>query len=228
MDGYKYKFMDHYAVQKKIDISYAVNEATKCLDSEGVTISPASFVKCVDVYLRVIGMCRSENADEFPPVNILTGVVSFKDRDFGDNSDRIELCQQLFTLINECVDDAHKFPEEDLDQIKANVPIVMKETTCFCNDIMNCIYDEYTHDNVVSVVAIIKISNESTSNSDHTFGMQIMYDINLETIDVNIESSVLVPFSDDTATGILIESFPEDVREAILKKMPVKEETSNE
>lgn len=226
MDDYKYKFLDQRYVEKKINITNAAIEAAKCLESEGVSITPASFVKCVDVYLRVIGMCRSENAEEFPPINIITAVVAFKDHDFGESAERVELCQKLFDLINDCVDDDHKFPESDLEQIKANIPIVMKETACFCNDIMNCIYDEYDDDKTVSVIALTRTKNGDSK--DHLFGMQIMYDVNLEVIDVNIESSVLVPLNDNVATGILIESFSEKNRAKISKALQTEEDTTNE
>lgn len=214
--NYKYKFLDGYAVSKKVNLVHAAMEATRCLESEGVTIDPASFIKCVDVYLRVIGMCRSEKSDEFPPINIVVGLVAFKEFDFGDHPTRVELCQNLFSLINECVDEDHKFPVEDIEAIKANIPIVMKEVTHFCNDIVNCIYDEFTGDNVYAVTALV---NTKGSGDNHLFGMQIGYDDRLDTIAINIESSVLVPFSEDTGTGIVISSFTEEVKESIMKRM---------
>lgn len=211
---YEFKFLtkDSYVTRKTIPLYMGVDQAQKCLASEGVMITPASFIKCIDIYLRIIGVCRPMDDNELPPVCILTGVVNFKYPNNLDDPKRLEMHKNLFDLINECVDDDHKMPKSDLEQIKANIPIVIKEVCIFCNDIVNLLFDEYSDENTVSVGAVVS-TNINTTDTDHKFSVEISYNSVLETTTLYFQSSALVPITDDTATGILYNSFSKEAQE---------------
>lgn len=216
---YEYKFLtdDSYTVRKNIPLYMAVDQAQKCLASEGVVITPASFVKCIDIYMRIIGICRSVNEDEFPPICILSGIISFKDnREKLDNPKCLEMYQKLFDLINECIDDEHKMPASDLEQIKANMSIVMKEVCIFCNDIVNLLVEEYTEKNTLSVTALV-YTRVPDYETDHRLSIELSHIHEYGTHALLIQSSVLVPMTENTATGILLDSFPKEAQERIRK-----------
>lgn len=227
---YEYKFLtdDSYTVRKQISLYMAIDQAQQCLASEGVVITPASFVKCIDIYLRIIGLCRSVNEDEFPPICILCGVIGFKDnREKLDNPKCLEMYQKLFDLINECVDDEHKMPKSDLEQIKANMPIVMKEVCIFCNDIVNRLVSEFDDSKTLSVVAYV-YTNITKNEDDHKFTIELSYNSEYNTSALYIQSGVLVPITDDTSTGIVINSFPKEIQERIAKAVPVVDDETEE
>ena len=232
---YEFKFLtkDSYVTRKTIPLYMGVDQAQKCLASEGVMITPASFIKCIDIYLRIIGVCRPMDDNEFPPVCILTGVVNFKYPNNLDDPKRLEMHKNLFDLVNDCVDDDHKIPKSDLEHIKANIPIVIKEVCIFCNDIVNLLVDEYSDENTVSVCAAV-FTNINTKDTDHKFSVEISYNSKLETTTLYFQSSALVPITDDTATGILYNSFPKEVQENMkvymedeAKKEDKEDESSN-
>lgn len=214
---YEYKFLtkDSYTVRKNIPLYMGVDQAQKCLASEGVMIAPASFVKCIDIYMRIIGICRAVDANDFPPICILSGIIGFKDnREKLDNPKCLEMYQKLFDLINECVDDEHKMPASDLEQIKANMSIVMKEVCIFCNDIVNLLIEEYIEKNTLSVCALV-YTRVPKNEADHRFSIEMSYNSDYNTPTLYIQSSVLVPFTEDTATGILLDSFPKEIQDRI-------------
>lgn len=214
---YEYKFLtdDSYTVRKNIPLYMAVDQAQKCLASEGVMITPASFIKCLDIYLRIIGVCRSVNENDFPPVCVLTGVITFKDnREKLKNPKCLEMYQKLFELINECVDDDYKMPESDLKQINEHMDIVMKEVCIFFNDIVNLLIDQIDDVNTLSVSALV-YTNIPSKETDHRFSVDMSYNNDYGTVTLYFQSSVLVPFDDNTATGILIDSFPKEVQDKI-------------
>ena len=63
---YEYRFLtdDSFSVIKTIDLGAGLNQIWECLVSEGVPLQPFSVVKCMDIYLRLIGLCRGKE-DEF-------------------------------------------------------------------------------------------------------------------------------------------------------------------
>lgn len=223
---YEFKFLteDSYTVRKTIPLYIGVDQAQKCLASEGVMITPASFVKCLDIYLRVIGICRANDENEFPPVCVMTGVVGFK-----DNSEKLkdpkclEMYHKLFELINECVDDDHKMPESDLKQINDHIDIVMKEVCIFFNDIINLLIQELIDNNTFTVSALVYTRTPSTEY-DHRFSVKIGYSHDFSATCLEFISSVLVPLDEDTPTGILVDSFPKEIQDRIGKMEDDSEE----
>ena len=216
---YEFKFLtkDSYTVRKNIPLYIGVDQAQKCLASEGVMITPASFIKCLDIYLRIIGICRAVDENDFPPVCVMTGVIEFKDRSENlKNPKCLEMYQKLFDLINECVDDEHKMPASDLEQIKANMSIVMKEVCIFCNDIVNLLIEEYTEKNTLSVTALV-YTRVPDYETDHRLSIELSHIHEYGTPALLIQSSVLVPMTENTATGILLDSFPKEAQERIRK-----------
>ena len=227
---YEFKFLtkDSYTVRKNIPLYIGVDEAQKCLASEGVMITPASFIKCLDIYLRIIGICRAVDENDFPPVCVMTGVIEFKDRSENlKNPKCLEMYQKLFELINECVDDDHKMPESDLKQINDHIDSVMKELCIFFNDIVNLLTQELHDSNTLSVCALVYTKVPPTE-SEHRFSVEIGYNHDFDSIALSFMSTVLVPMDDNTATGILIDSFPKEVQDRISKmKDTSKEEEIN-
>lgn len=228
---YEYKFLteDSYTIRKNIPLYIAVDQAQKCLASEGVMITPASFIKCIDIYMRIIGICRSVDENDFLPICILSGIINVKDnREKLSDPKCLELYQKLFDLINECVDDDHKMPNSDLEQIKANMSIVMKEVCIFCNDIVNLLVEEFSDKNTLSVTALV-YTRVPDYETDHRLSIELSYIHEYGTPALLIQSSVLVPMTENTATGILLDSFPKEAQERIRKaeQAKAKEEEIN-
>lgn len=223
---YEFKFLteDSYGIRKNIPLYLGVRQALKCLASEGVMITPASFIKCLDIYLRIVGICRSADENEFPPVCVMTGIIEFKDiSEKLKNPEYLEMYQKLFELINECVDDDHKMPESDLKQINDHIDIVMKEVCIFFNDIVNLLTQEFYNGNTLSVCAMV-YTRVSSTESDHRFGVEICYNHDFYAVSLLFMSTVLVPLSEDTATGILIDSFPKEAQDMISKMKDASKE----
>lgn len=224
---YEFKFLtkDSYTMRKNIPLYLGVDQAQKCLASEGVMVTPASFIKCLDIYLRIVGICRAVDENEFPPVCVMTGIIEFKDiSEKLKNPKYLEMYQKLFELINECVDDDHKMPESDLKQISDHIDIVMKEVCIFFNDIVNLLVQELCDSNTTSVCALVYIKIPSTESDNHRFSVEIGHNHDFDAVSLSFMSTVLVPLSEDTATGIMIDSFPKEVQDRIKAKDDFKEE----
>lgn len=225
---HEYRFItdDSFSVVKTISLNAGLNQIWECLISEGVPIHPSSIVKCMDMYLRLIGLCKGSN-DEFPPINILFSPVEFKELFYDDdtNDQKIEIVKNLFDLINECLDDDRKFKPSELDVIKSgdNVKTIFKEIAALFNDIINRLIEEYSTDNTVYVVATttIKLGDGKESAS---FEMDISYSGIANAVAVSVQSNILVKSDGSNAIGIAIDTFPPEVQERINKAMPETEE----
>lgn len=236
--NHEYKFLskDFYRMEKSIDLKFALKQVCLCLESENVPISINSFLKCVDIYTRITGLCRSTNQDEFPPVLILCGAVEFKDvyEIIKDDAEKISMYCELFDKINDVVDEDHKFPATELEIIKNNLPIVLKEVVIFLNDIVCRLVDEYMHDGVIQVTMYYNtnIVAQDLKMKDANFAVNIERNV-FNVFSILIQSSMLVPVTDETSMGIAMNTFDKDTQKIIEsaygvpKEYNKKEETSD-
>ena len=213
----KFLFPGTYKSLKTIDFTSGLHQVSLCLESEGVKLSDASVAKCVDIYLRINGFADN-NGDEFPPVKAMCAPVSFNNI-YGDTAKnpehRVELTKDLITLINNYVDDDHKFIDNDgnneIEVIKNNVSTIFKEINIFLNDIMEMMLDEYEADDIVTVIAMAYVSD------DNFLKFVINFDANYDTTVMTIISTVLVKDEgiDKHPIGIMIKTFSEEMQKKI-------------
>lgn len=229
---YEYKFLttDQLSVSKIIDLAPALTQVKLCLSSEGVVITPSSFIKCVDIYLRVVGYTRSRtdsNNEDVPfgPINAISAPVKFNyNEDIFTKDETVELYKDLINAINTYVDDSHKFPMSNVVQIVDYVPIIFKEVIIFLNDVMNRLIEEYANGNRISIVSAI-----AEINNDSRFCMELFFNKTLDTYQIHTESSALVPMKEDEDVAIIVNSFPSGIRDILMKEVNTsKEDVEND
>ena len=226
---YEYRFLtdDSFSVIKTIDLGAGLNQIWECLVSEGVPIHPFSIVKCMDIYLRVIGLCRGRD-DEFPPVEVVFAPVEFKDVFWNDDADdhKVETIKQLFDLINDCIDEDHKFKPADLEVIKSgnNVKIIFKEITAFFNDIIKRLVEEFSSGNTVYAGAVLNTKVGVGDGITAHLTMDISYSSVADSIAITAQSNVLVNHNDSDPVIIAVSTFPPEIQERISKAMPETED----
>lgn len=227
---YEYRFLtdDSFSVIKTIDLGAGLNQIWECLVSEGVPLHPFSVVKCMDIYLRVIGLCRGKE-DEFPPVDVVFAPVRFKDVFWNDDDadeQKVEAIKQLFDLINDCIDEDRKFKPADLEVIKSgdNVKIIFKEITAFFNDIVERLVEEFSSSNTVYAGAVVNTKVGVDNGVTAHFTMDISYSSVADSIVITAQSNVLVDSNDSDPVIIAVNTFPPEIQERINKAMPETKE----
>lgn len=205
MDGsYKYRFIDdtNIGIVKRIPMEPILLDVKNCLKSEGVDFSDGySIVKCLDVFLRIVGISRTdENSTEIPPINGFIGIgTKFNDTTVLKMDSKTEaIYSNLFDAINDCVDEEHKFPPSDLQQIKDNIGIIFKELASYLNDVIHFMLTEFNNATVSSVTMSAGLSNDANKVTG-VFSMQMYYDYKFQIAGINIISTALTGGNIDEA-----------------------------
>ena len=218
-DKYEYMFITDgdYCVDKQISLLPPLNQLRLCLNSEGVVITTSSIVKCIDVYLRLIGLSHPKDKSTVHPIMVLCDMIIFEDihETFENDPDKARMVSELFDMFNEYLDENRKFPQSDLEQIKAKFPIIVKDVSIFCNDIFNRLLEEYD-DSTLSVTAYIDSTGDPDLN-DCRLSMGINYYTVLKASAFSIRSTVLSSAAADIETEIVTQSFPKEVQDRIEK-----------
>lgn len=227
---YEYRFLtdDSFSVIKTIDLGAGLNQIWECLVSEGIPLHPFSIAKCMDIYLRVIGLCRGRD-DEFPPVEVVFAPVKFKDVFWNDDDTdehKLEAIKQLFDLINDCIDEDRKFKPAELEVIKNedNLKIIFKEITAFFNDIVERLVEEFSSDNTVYAGAVLDTKVGVGDGVTAHFTMDISYSSVADSVAITAQSDVLVNHNDSDPVIIAVNTFPPEIQERINKAMPETKE----
>lgn len=156
--NYKFRFVDKRTkcINESIILDPVINDMNECLKSQGIElVAPYnSILKTVDIYLRIAGISRPDTSSEvLNSIYSLTGAIKFNHMNELYTDEKIEQTKTLFDMFNDCVGEAYKFHEEDLETIKNNIVIVFGEVVNFLNDITNFILEEYARDGVTNVDA---------------------------------------------------------------------------
>ena len=88
---------------------------------------------------------------------------------------------------------------------------------------MNLLTQELHDSNTLSVSALV-YTRVPPTESEHRFSVEIGYNHDFDAIALSFMSTVLVPLGEDTATGILIDSFPKEVQDRISKMKDASKE----
>lgn len=224
---YKYRFFDGRTkfIEETTSLIPIINDMKECLKSQGVEfVDPYnSILKTVDIYLRIAGISRAEPDAEIPnSIYSLTGFMEFKYNKETYSGEKLTQIKTLFDMINECVDDHHKFPVEDLEVIKNNISTIFCEVVNFLNDVMNFIFEEYSRDGVWKVDTIYHsdpIKDENGVKYD-LFGVGVTLNPKFDIVAVTFVSTMLTAEDvDNMSLGVVYHTFSPEHRKKLDKFM---------
>lgn len=204
MEERKYVTNNTTEVVKKVKINAGFSGLYNEMKAQGIDISSIGLAQCVDVYLRILCLCKNIRfaTDLYAPARARLDCVRLntemtkehydKCRRDVDAYDMKDAFVALVTMMNNHTDESHKFTPEDLYQIGANVDVIFDEVEKFVEEVIDFIVEELeVSDSVNLVDSRIQLSYAGAEG--WFINMSAIYNWNTNKINIKVKSNMLIP-----------------------------------
>ena len=204
MEERKYATDTAVNVAKKVNLNASFNNLYNEMKEQGIDISAIGIAQCIDVYLRVLCLCKNIRfiTDLYAPARARLDCVRLntemtkehydKCRRDIDAYDMKDAFVTMVTMMNDHTDEDHKFTCEDLYQIGANIDMIFDEISKFVKEVVDFIVEELEASDSVNLVDS-RIQLSYAGAEGWFINMSAIYNWNTNKINIKVKSNMLIP-----------------------------------
>lgn len=201
-------FLDttHGVVDKRVYPAVDFPTICTCVTDSGIKLSTSSMLKCVDLYIRVLTLCRDARTEDDIKDTlsicicdggyIRTGVEYLTKREYYANKKvRFGIKEAFKILLDDIANERDnkkcmKIPESEIEVIKTNIDYILSLVDCFVESLMES-FKKWSHSKSIRLIHPIA-AIDHTNNTINCIDFDYYYHDNGEMDLLYIESNFII------------------------------------